>query len=377
MKGRFMSHFNGSDWMTRFSCGLACLLAFSTLARAERASAIFVATPDGIVRSLNGGKGWESVGDGIGGVSAVVASASNSAMLYAVAQAAVYRSSDLGSTWVSVLSNVNVTRIAVSPTDANVVYVLEKRRLWRSVDGANTWSSFETPDLLSVEPDRYRIDVLYGIGRADRSGSFPPEEVQWFNVFYRSDDRGQTWSPAAQAPWLHPTTVLSDPIAPDHLYVNSFDALLESGDAGQSWLVFADAGLVLGPPPPDVLGVIWRGFDATSAIIADPLRFGDVYACITEEADFVPGSIFGIYDRNWFVARVSGSWKRLSQPPGGCRALARDSNSDRIIYAASAMGLFELDVIEGDEWLRIGGDRLQSVNAVISFPIDCSEGTNR
>jgi hypothetical protein len=34
------------------------------------------------------------------------------------------------------------------------------------------------------------------------------------------------------------------------------------------------------------------------------------------------------------------------------------------------MGLFELDVIEGDEWLRIGGDRLQSVNAVISFPIE-------
>src|SRR5262245_2941909 len=67
-------------------------------------------------------------------------------------------------------------------------------------------------------------------------------------------------------------------------------------------------------------------------------------------ATFIPAKLvsFQAGTNNWFVARVGGFWKRLSQPPGGCRALARDSNSDRIKYAASAMGLFQLDVIEVD-----------------------------
>ena len=102
----------------------------------------------GLYKSTDGGVTFTASGIGLpGNVSALVIAHSNPAVLYAVANGDVYRSSDSGLTWIlasgGLLSNARQLRygLAVHPTNAATVYVATVRSgVYRTTDSGANWT---------------------------------------------------------------------------------------------------------------------------------------------------------------------------------------------------------------------------------------------
>jgi hypothetical protein len=106
------------------------------------------------------------------------------------------------------------------------------------IDGGNTWSTFEVPGLVTIEPVYYKSNRLFGATKPISGHAFFLLQREWRRLL----------GSGCGVPWLQPA-LAADPIAPDHLYINSYDAFLESADAGRSWKIFGPADGVLGELP--------------------------------------------------------------------------------------------------------------------------------
>jgi len=175
------------------------------------------ASPQGILRSLDGGATWRRPSLGLWGpASALAVSRRTLGLVLAASPLGFFKSADGGDRWVLVsrgLGAIEAHTIAFVPTDDRVVYATSTRGLFRSKDQGATWSQvtggipFTDITGLALRPD----------GRTLYASDFT-----WGGIF-RSDDAGETWSrlPTQGLVSDRVWTLGVDPTAPERLLVAS------------------------------------------------------------------------------------------------------------------------------------------------------------
>ena len=173
---------------------------------------------DGLYKSVDGGRSFKRVGlENSEHIAKVVIHPEDSDTVFVAAQGplwsaggdrGLYKTTDGGKTWANILSisaNTGVTDLVLDPRDPDIMYAASyqrRRHVWtlidggpesaihKSTDGGQTWkkvsSGLPGGDLgrigLAISP--MQPDVLYAIVEASNGNS----------GFYRSENRGESWS---------------------------------------------------------------------------------------------------------------------------------------------------------------------------------------
>jgi photosystem II stability/assembly factor-like uncharacterized protein len=255
--------------------------------------AFFARTPDGLLRSDDGGGSWNRVNTPPGLQFAAVDPLDHT-VLYVSADDGISKSADDAATWTLVLpTGERAANMAISPADRDLVYLaLTGRgisadfRFLRSPDGGATWEQLEehhnslcgwgAPILVAhpADPNRlFRTASCYA-GRSatvgdtldlslDRGASwaalfesrpnFPTDLVggrgaaparHYLGVdyrrdpvawLYRSDDDGGTWTPVFTQPGATVGGLAYDPAAPDRVFLALGSGVKASPDGGATW----------------------------------------------------------------------------------------------------------------------------------------------
>ena len=182
----------------------------------------FGSTGGGIWKTQDGGRHWENISDGFfgGSIGAITVSKSDPNVIYVgggektvrgnvSSGYGIWKSVDAGKTWTSagLKNSRHVPRIAIDPTDHNVVYAgvlgniykpTQDRGVYKSTDGGKTWKKTlfandqaGVVDLL-IDPTNPRI--LYAstwrVQRTPYSLSSGGES----SALWKSTDKGETWT---------------------------------------------------------------------------------------------------------------------------------------------------------------------------------------
>ena len=223
--------------------------------------------PGGIIKSENFGKNWISISKGLPAVPATSIIKDGKTLYAAMFGDGVYRSDDLGLSWVKKSSglgqegNKHVHKLKLGASGALYCSITAKRDgskfpvpggLYKSVDKGESWTCLlEHPWLMnfSIHPNDEKI--LYAAGSAipgnhDAGG------------ILKSADGGQTWKrldigfSAKYSTYTHATGISFDPSSSRKVYAASLThGIMFSEDDGNSWKEFD------GPPFLGVTGVVW------------------------------------------------------------------------------------------------------------------------
>ncbi len=192
-------------------------------------------------------------------------------ILYAGTDIGIYRSLDGGKTWLQInqgLFDLNINSLMINPEEPNTVYAATKRGIFKSEDAGDTWSDWfnETTGLtntkindLALHPDN--TDILFaatdgGIFQSlDAGESWEPVytnqpvqiikfSVSNLNTLYasgegstlRSKNSGRDWSLV----WGNTLSIISALISldtdPEFLYSGSDTGLYKSFNGGRNWV---------------------------------------------------------------------------------------------------------------------------------------------
>jgi photosystem II stability/assembly factor-like uncharacterized protein len=105
--------------------------------------------------------------------------------------------------------------------------------IFKSTDGGASWSKLAAKGLPSPPVGRQAFGVV-----AKSGGRSILAGLQ--DGLYRSDDGGESWTPANRDPRITPVGVITDPSNPDVVYVTQ-TALYRSTDGGRTFAAFAGA----------------------------------------------------------------------------------------------------------------------------------------
>jgi photosystem II stability/assembly factor-like uncharacterized protein len=180
-----------------------------------RGEALVAATPEGLIRSEDGGSHWvRAAGIGSGGVEAIAQSPNDDRLLLAISHRALFRSTDGGATWSQVSDGVNGRaphRVAFVPSRDNVLLAATSEGLFRSGDRGESWErvtgGIPQCDLSGIAVDQH--------GRTVYASNFTVGGI------FRSRDGGKSWKRmpvdglASDRVW----TLGFDPSAPERLLV--------------------------------------------------------------------------------------------------------------------------------------------------------------
>ena len=178
---------------------------------------LLAATSDGLLRSLDGGQTWtQPVLGSATEVSDLALSPDDIDLVVAATQSGIFRSTDGGESWRRVsseLGNVTPHALAFMPSNDNILFATTSGGLFRSGDQGATWhrvnGGIPHSDLtgIAVSPDGRKIYV---------------SDFNWGGIF-RSVDGGSTWARmstdglGSDRVW----TLGLDPAAPERLLASS------------------------------------------------------------------------------------------------------------------------------------------------------------
>ncbi|MEY8849374.1 glycosyl hydrolase [Psychroserpens sp. XS_ASV72] len=182
----------------------------------------FGSTGGGIWKTMDGGRSWENISDGFfgGSIGAITVSKSDPNVIYVgggektvrgnvSSGYGIWKSVDAGKTWVSagLKSSRHVPRVAVDPTNHNVVYAgvlgniykpTQDRGLYKSIDGGKTWrktlfanDQAGVVDLI-IDPTNPRI--LYASTWRVQRTPYSLSSGGEGSALWKSTDKGETWT---------------------------------------------------------------------------------------------------------------------------------------------------------------------------------------
>lgn len=221
--GIFVSRDNGASWQQLAATAGNDNFDYVNELVFDNAGRLFAATRAGVWRSDDRGVSWQQVHSvsNVEGCSDMVYSAASNRVLVSCgvhSRGAVYASSD-GESWQAVIDDPNVgrTRMAVAPSDSNIIYAMSAdrldygvRRFSRSDDGGLSWN------------------VRFSRGNAGLI-----ETVMLGNAIFQVDESCQNVIWAGGAGWFH-NSLGVDPLNPDIVWSGGVD-LFRSDDGGFSF----------------------------------------------------------------------------------------------------------------------------------------------
>ncbi|MGB3606906.1 MAG: glycosyl hydrolase [Psychroserpens sp.] len=182
----------------------------------------FGAAGGGIWKTRDGGRSWDNISDGFfgGSIGAITVSKSDPNVIYVgggektvrgnvSSGYGIWKSVDAGKTWTSagLKNSRHVPRIAVDPTDANIVYAgvlgniykpTQERGIYKSTDGGTTWKKTlfandhaGVVDLL-IDPTNPRI--LYASTWRVQRTPYSLSSGGDGSALWKSTDKGETWT---------------------------------------------------------------------------------------------------------------------------------------------------------------------------------------
>ncbi len=243
----------GATW-NHYSQGIGSRLVVEILLSPLDHNELIAATNDGIFKSYDGGQNWtEKLADG-DFTDMAYKTAPGTRTIFAVTHTKIYRSEDLGETWVELTNGVIIPnndgegmRVAVTPADTNRVYVAmiaNRGNVLRSDDGGDSWAT--------VKDDYNQSLVGYaedesGQGNYDFTLIAHPLHPDWLflsaHCHWRSLDGGVTWKKLTNW-WTNCHTDMHDyefdPNDPNRLYNANDGGVWVSADTANNWLPKSD-----------------------------------------------------------------------------------------------------------------------------------------
>ncbi len=305
----------------------------------------------------------------------LVAHPSDPALLYCVCGGKLYGTTDGGNAWagMGVPDPVRFPALDVNPEDWNEVFgggIAEGTGyrngvVGHSIDGGRTWDieSLATVWGSSVEAVKMcgsNRDVVCAIGHDAGTGM----------MFYKSTDRGESWSaiPAAIDGWVR--TLDIDPTSQDILLAGTDAGICRSSNGGATWSLVLNGATYAFSRPAGEPGLVYAAAGAsiyrsldnglTWTEVANGLQ-GDVSACVLADPDdddvVFCGTSVGMYkstDRG-------GSWSPINNgllQYGQFNALATSPDNPAVAYAG-AVYCYPVQVTAdcGSNWISSGGPR--------------------
>ncbi|MDH3639205.1 MAG: glycosyl hydrolase, partial [Gammaproteobacteria bacterium] len=226
----------------------------------------YISPGDGVYKSTDGGDTWANIGlEKTRHIARVRIHPSNPDIVYIAAmgdmfgpnpERGVYRSKNGGETWERILyrgETAGAVDLAIDAANPDVIVAaLNHHRaypwdeesggpgtgLFRSTDGGDSWVDItRNPGLPKSLVGK--IGIAISPARSSRLYAFMEADAGEGGV-YRSDDGGSTWQMTHTDPWKLETPnsyshITADPVDPDVVYIQIYEGLLKSTDAGQTF----------------------------------------------------------------------------------------------------------------------------------------------
>ncbi len=235
---------DGAAWQDAFAglqvSGPSVVTALAISPDFEKDGSVFAGVSGGVLRSADGGRGWNSAifPPPVPMVSSLVISpnfAQDGTLFAGTMEDGVLISTDAGTHWAAWnfgLLDLNILALAISPTfeQDETIWAGSETGLFCSTNGGRAWREVVLPagqaavTALAVSPGFAADRTLFA--GTDGSGLF------------RSLDGGAHWQPVGQTAGLEQVNqLLLAPLAgaPTAVWAISGDALLVSPDAGENW----------------------------------------------------------------------------------------------------------------------------------------------
>ncbi len=308
------------------------------------------------------GQQWKLLGLGSENVQSIAIDWSNPKILYAGSWNGIFKSTNAGASWDTLLSNTYVSALAIHPTKPRTLYatgaITGGPVLLKTTDAGKSWAEADSglknppgfnwnyPGPLAIDPQH--PETLYTGTRSEGPQGF-----------FRSTNGGAIWTKLGQTTSLADgvTATAVDPESTSTIYAaDQLSELLKSTDCGLSWTVLLpDVGycplIVFGPAfPPATLFVtasktsgnpwgLYRSTDgglswdhpaadlpAVSSVLAlaVPADSADLEMALIGQASQVRGTIF--------EKPRGGPWQAVVVPTGS-GSLNTLASAGRTVYA--------------------------------------------
>lgn len=348
-----------------------------------QANTIFVGTAGGgLWRSTNNGANWTNMTDFLQvlGVSGLAINPNNPNEMYLATgdgngsdsySVGVLKSTDGGVTWNTTGLNWTITnyrlirKLIMHPTNSSLLIAATSAGIWRTTDAGQTWSSVLSGNYFDVEFKPGSTSTFYASGSASVSG------VSYGRV-YRSTNNGQNWSQETDISGVNRTAIAVSPANPE------FVALLCSSSANSGFAGFyssTDGGdnFTLRSSSPNLMGWSTTGNDTGGqgwydlCIAVDPTNANIIYTGGVNTWKSTNGGVNWTINTMWYgvsgIAEVHADKHDLVFQNATTLYQANDGG----IYRTSNGGVTWTDISNGlaiSQMYRLGG--AQTTTAVIT-----------